>query len=134
MIRVFVLLTAMHLRGGKEGGTTIDYSKWNGLLCSSSGDSDSSNSDCAQRGNWPKVNSTIPKSLNELTNPQHSPSVPASAFDKQAVADACKVNAAQCQNYRTNRSQNIILASRPLVHSSKRRQYIFKNRVVSYDC
>jgi hypothetical protein len=136
MIRVVVLLTAMHLRGGKEGGTPIDYSKWNGLLCSSSGDSDSSNSDCAQHGIWPGVNSTIPKSSNELPKPLHEPSFPTSSFDKRQVSAICmdKSSVAQSQTDRTNRSQNVLLASRPLVHSSKRRKYVFKNRVVSCHC
>jgi hypothetical protein len=133
MIRLVVLLTVMHLRGGKQGGTTIDYSKWNGLMCSSSVDSESSsNSDCNQHGNWPRLNCTVPKLSNE---PQHAQSFSASDFNGKKDSAVCKNQniVSHSQNHLANRSRNVLLASRPLVHSSKRRKYLFKDRVVSHD-
>ena len=113
-----VLVVALHLRGGKDNKNSLDYSKWNALKCSSS---DESTDECTQYGSWPKPALSAPQqpfeTVPNLNLRSSGENVPFSD-DNGGMEKKDAI------------SKETVVATKLLVHASKRRQYLHKDRVV----
>jgi hypothetical protein len=127
MVKAAVLLTAMtaiNLRGGREVTSPIDYSRWNSLQYSSSGESASA-SEVDDEATWRNQETNL--KTHNLSKPELLP------FPgiKDLTGSQEKVDVDKnLRKIPDKKSKEAEFATRCLEHATKRRQFLFKNRLV----